>query len=294
MSLNASQICSQAREIAKVPGYTAQSGQLLNVILSDLCQTYDFDVIRKIDTSITLGTAAGSGPYALSEDYLRARINEIFYTINGVKYVMVSLELWEFDALVQQAGINNFPQCYATDVSLQANATPVLYVWPPASGSYPLTIRYQPQMPDILTPEVSTDVPWFPNQSYLITRLSGELMRLSDDTRMDTYLGDSPSGAQGILDRYLKLKDDSEGHAQTVQLDRRYFGKSFNRLPNTKIVGWALLFGIWGGSIWQLTQELSYGRYGTESASCCQTESMAGEESGEARGLYAGVESQES
>ncbi len=237
MSLNASQICTLARQIAKIPGYKSQSGQLLNVILADLCQTYDFDVIRKTDTSITLSSGKGSGPYVLSNDYLRARINEIFYTINGVKYVMVSLELFEYDAMVQQAGINNFPQAFATDMSLETNATPVLYVWPPASGAYPLTIRYQPQMPDIVTPETSTSVPWFPHSNYLITRLAGELMRIADDDRASSYLGDSATGAEGILRKYLMMKDDKEGHAQTVQLDRRLFGSRFKALRSTKTVG---------------------------------------------------------
>lgn len=238
MAYNAQQICSLARQIAKCPAFTEQSGALLNVILADLCQTYDFDIIRKTDTSVTLSTATGSGPYALPADLLRARINEVFYTINGVKYVMVNLEMWEYDALVQQAGINNFPQAYTIDVSLEDNATASLYVWPPASGAYPLTIRYQPQMPDITTPETSTDVPWFPNQKYLINRLAGELMMLTDDDRATAYLGDNPNGAEGILNKYLKMKDDPEGRAKRVQLDRRNFGTSFNRLPNTKLIGW--------------------------------------------------------
>ena len=87
--MDAQTICSLARQIAKCPNFTTQSGQLLNSVLGDLCQTYDFDVIRKTDTSVTLGTSTGSGPYALAPDLLRARINEVFYTINGVKYVMV-------------------------------------------------------------------------------------------------------------------------------------------------------------------------------------------------------------
>ncbi len=236
--MDAQTICSLARQIAKCPDFKTQSGQLLNSVLSDLCQTYDFDVIRKTDTSVTLGTATGSGPYALPSDLLRARINEVFYTINGVKYVMISLELWQYDALVQQAGINNFPQSYVIDVSAQDNALPVLLVWPPASGAYPLTIRYQPQMPDITTPETSTSTPWFPNSNYLITRLAGELMKITNDDRANAYLGDGAQGAEGILRKYLALKDDPEGHTKQVQLDRRYFGKSFSRLPNTKQIGW--------------------------------------------------------
>jgi hypothetical protein len=236
--MDAQTICSLARQIAKCPNYTTQSGQLLNSVLSDLCQTYDFDVIRKTDLNIVLSTGTGSGPYALPADFLRARILEVFYTINGVKYVMVNLELWEYDALVQQSGINNFPQCYTIDVSAVDNAQPVLYVWPPASGAYPLTIRYQPQMPDITTPETSSATPWFPNTNYLITRLAGELMKLTNDDRATAYLGDGGQGAEGILRKYLELKDDPEGRAKRVQLDRRFFGNRFNRLPNTKLIGW--------------------------------------------------------
>lgn len=258
MALSAQQICSLARQIAKCPKFEEQSGQLLNAVLQELAQDYDFDVIRKTDTSVTLSTATGSGPYALAEDYLRARINEIFYTINGVKYVMIALELWEFDALVQQAGINNFPTAFATDVSLETNATPVLYVWPPASGAYPLTIRYQPQMPDIVTPESSSDVPWFPNTNYLITRVAGELMRITNDDRTPQYLGPSATGAEGILTKYLKMKDDKGNRANKVQLDRRNFGRSFDRLPNTKLVGWTLLLGILGGNLWHQLGEMSW------------------------------------
>lgn len=236
--MDAQTICSLARQIAKCPNYTTQSGQLLNSVLSDLCQTYDFDVIRKTSTAITLSTGVGSGPYSLPSDFIRARILEVFYTINGVKYVMVNLELWEYDALVQQSGINNFPQAYTIDVSRVDNVTPVLYVWPPASGSFPLTIRYQPQMPDITTPETSASVPWFPNTNYLITRLAGELMKLTNDDRFAAYLGDGAQGAEGILRKYLDLKDDPEGRAKRVQLDRRFFGNRFNRLPNTKLIGW--------------------------------------------------------
>jgi hypothetical protein len=232
--MDAQTICDLARQIAKAPKYTTQSGQLLNSILADLCQTYDFDVIRKTDTSIVLSTGTGSGPYDLQADFIRARILEVFYTINGVKYVMVNLELWEYDALVQQSGINNFPQAYTIDVSLVTNSVPVLLVWPPASGAYPLTIRYQPQMPDITTPETSSSVPWFPNTKYLITALACELMKLTNDDRYLAYKAD----ADDILMRYLKMKDDPEGRAKRVQLDRRFFGNRFNRLPNTKLIGW--------------------------------------------------------
>ena len=47
MALTANQIISLATQIAKVPGYVTQAQQLLNAILQELAQDYDFEVIRK-------------------------------------------------------------------------------------------------------------------------------------------------------------------------------------------------------------------------------------------------------
>ena len=150
-------------------------------------------------------------------------------------FALINVSLAEFDALVQNAGINTYPENFATDPS----QTPVaMFVWPPPSGTFVPQIRYWRQMPDIATPETSSTTPWFVNQNYLITRTAGEIMKLSNDPRWQAYLGKTPDGAQGILDRYLMLQADDEGRAQTVQLDRRRFGIDFNRLPNTKTIGW--------------------------------------------------------
>ena len=46
MALTAAQIVSLACQAAAAPGYTTQAGELLNVILADICQTYDLDVAR--------------------------------------------------------------------------------------------------------------------------------------------------------------------------------------------------------------------------------------------------------
>jgi hypothetical protein len=97
-------------------------------------------------------------------------------------------------------------------------------------------------MPDIVTPQSSNVIPWFPNQSYLIRRLSGELMKYNDDERISEYLGDdderTPQGAGVMLRKYLQMKDDKGDRVQQVTLDRRRFGTSFDRLKNTKTIGW--------------------------------------------------------
>ena len=247
MAYNASQIVTLAVQMAKVPGFTSQAGQLLNLILQELCQDYDMESARGV-TTFTFGNTAGpapngivsaSGPYTLPADYLRARRGMVFYIYNGVPYFMVPIEIEEYDALIQQAGFNDFPRDFATDMQ---QSPPTMYVWPPPSIVVPVTLRYYRQMPDITTPETSIVVPWFPNQPYLITELTGRLCQLADDDRWQSFLSNDeeqhPGGSKVILRRWLQMKDDPEGKTNTVQLDRRRFGINWNRLPNTKIVGW--------------------------------------------------------
>lgn len=231
MALTAQQIVTQACQNAKAPGFTSQAGQLLNLILQDLCQDYDFDVARQ-STVIQIGTGNPQvGPYPLPANYLRARYNGAFYFISGVPYTLINIPLEEYDRLVQQAGINNYPEMFATDMG---QSPPVMYVWPPPSGVYPTTVRYQAQMPDITNPETSSTVPWFPNQTFLLTALTSKLCALTGDDR-ETQLA---ALAMAQLEAYLKLKDDKEGYAQRVRLDRRQFAGQFKTLPNTKTIGW--------------------------------------------------------
>ena len=131
MALQAQQIVNLAAQIAKVPGYVTQAGQFLNAILEELAETYDLEVARRTQT-ITLSPALGSGPYLLPSDYLRMANNEAIYQVNGVPYVMVNIDLAEFDALVQQAGISNYPAQFTTDVSGGLGNCNML-VWPPAN-----------------------------------------------------------------------------------------------------------------------------------------------------------------
>lgn len=244
MALQAQQIVTRACAIARTPGWTVQAGQYLNAVLQELCQTYDFDVALGQTTfnfNLSLSSTsypdfiAGMGPYPLPSDYLRADPEGVYYYIQGVKYDLINVDFSEFAALVAQAGMSNFPTFYATDMS---QSPPVLFVWMPPSGAYPAVVRYRRQMPDITTPETSSTVPWFPFDNYLITRVAGELMKEADDDRCQSYLGDTPGGAEGMLRKYLNLKDDSTTRAKRVKLDRRRFGGNFANLPNTKTIGW--------------------------------------------------------
>ncbi len=252
MAQTAAQICSLARQIAKCPNYLTQSGQWLNVILQELAQDYDFEVIRltasgNFATSSISGPGnqyiAGCGPNSLPIDFLRGERNEMIWYLQGVRYVLINLDQAEFDRLVQTAGYTSYPTYYYVDMTGSPAAAPNFYVWPPASGQYPWTLRYFPQKADIATPETSASVPWFPNQNYLITRLAGELMKITNDDRAASFLGDSEEngmiGAGAILTKYLRMKDTPEDRVETVKLDRRIFGtNNWQALKNTKQVGW--------------------------------------------------------
>lgn len=247
MPFTAAQLVAQSCAVAKVPSYLVQGGIYLNMILSELCTSYELDVARKTyNNSFNSSWGQNSGPYALPLDWLHADRDDVFYTIQGVKYIMIPESLAEFNAQVQQPGLNAYPEFYAVDNGpIASGSNPLMYVWPPAGGSYAVTAVYFSQMPDITTPETSSAIPWFPYQLYLLRRLTGELMLLSGDDRAAAFLGGETVqagstflGAAALLDKYLKMKDDNQV-VKTVTLDRRLFNSvDWSRLQNTKTIGW--------------------------------------------------------
>ena len=254
MPYTAAQLVKQACAVAKCPGFVTQAGVYLNQILSELCTSYEFDVARKtaffnFATGVTVdpqsGIPASSGPYALPTDWLHADRDDVFYNIQGVKYIMIPESLAEFNSQVQQPGLNAYPEYYAVDNGpIATQGAPLMYVWPPAGGSYAVTIVYYAQMPDITTPETSSTIPWFPYQQYLLRRLTGEMMTLTNDDRaVQVPWWSRPAigafmGAGALLNHYLKMKDDNQA-VKTVTLDRRQFNNSnWARLQNTKTIGW--------------------------------------------------------
>ena len=243
MPLQAQQLVSLSCFEAKVPAWLSLAGQKLNMILNELC-SYDLDVTRKT-YQFNFNVSLGSGPIPLPTNWLRANRDDVFYTIIGVQYVMIPVSLAEFDAFVQQAGLAQYPEYYAVDNSgIATQSAPNMYVWPPPSGAYPVTARYYASMPDIMTPETSTLIPWFPDQLYLQRRLTGEMMLMANDDRAPMYLNGSTStkkgtflGASALLERYLQTKDDAQA-VKRVTLDKRFFGTPFDKLRNTKTIGW--------------------------------------------------------
>jgi hypothetical protein len=240
MALTAAQIVSLATTAAKVPGWITQAQQLLNVILADLADTQDLDLCQGITTFQMVadnGSGNGSGPYLLPADYKRAERDGVRYVYNGVPYIMKSIDLVEYYMQVQQAGIASFPIFFATDTSPLGQEPPlpaILWLWPPSSLAVPMSVQYRRLLPDIPTASFATEIPWFPNQEYLIFALTAKLCLLTDDTRM----ADFEALAATKLENFMKLTNDDEGRAKRVTLDSRRFGSNYGQLKNTKSIGW--------------------------------------------------------
>jgi len=316
--LTASQIVAQAASDAHQPNNTATAQNKLQIILDELCLKgeyalargdYDFSLNPGLITTVG-GITNFGGPYPLPLDFLRTSGSSgsegvqyaFFYVFNGVPYPLQPWDLGKLDMQVQQAGIQNLPYAYATDVSPETTAqdrlagvttaattlgnnvitvgvatsmlvgmgiagtgiaagamitniagltitlslnctgtfpaasimfgTPAnAYVYPGPSGAFPARLRYQRLMPPL---QDFTRIPWFPDQRMLLKRLTGDMCDTTDDARADRLKAESDM----LLGQYDAFRDDQTNRAQTVILDRRRFGRAFNKLNNTKTIGW--------------------------------------------------------
>jgi hypothetical protein len=110
---------------------------------------------------------------------------------------------------------------------------PVAYVYPPPLSNYPVTVRYQRQMPPIVSPDT---VPWFPDEGYLISDVAGRLCEISDDERADRFA----LRAERRMGKYVAKEGDKTNRSQPIQLDPRNFGvgNTYARARMTKKQGW--------------------------------------------------------
>jgi len=184
MPLTAAQICSTAQSIARCPGYTTQAGNLLNSILSDLCQQYDFDVARQ-SYAFTFNTSQinyqGQAYQNLPSNYLRGIKNGSYYIISGVPYPMIPCDfVEEYNMLVEQSGLSNFPVFYATDMSLTGVSNS-------ATGSggsaVPVALRTASRSPRLIS----------------TVRNTGLLFPFASISRMPPATIDSPATANSII-----------------------------------------------------------------------------------------------
>ena len=237
MSLQAQQIVGLATQMAKTPGYLAQAGQMLNLILAELCQKHDWREARKT-TTIALSAVTGSGPYTGPSDYLRSRMGDAW--IGSPPSFVYYTDLSEYDAFIRLQTTAGTPGRFWVDGS----TSPVnIYVYPAAGSTMTMNLRYYAQMADISTPETSSTVPWFPEQTYLLTRLAGELMKISDDPRAGQFLGSNDGstggirGAEYILTEFLKMREHDQDNMQKhMQIDRARFLAVQAGLPTEKVL----------------------------------------------------------
>lgn len=94
-----------------------------------------------------------------------------------------------------------------------------LYIYPQSLGALPITHRYMKNQPDIVNPSTSTEVPWFPNQSYLVKKTATMMMGISGDARYDSWLAQS----EEMLRPYLIQQGDEQQTVQSIRLDPRHF-----------------------------------------------------------------------
>lgn len=236
MPLTCAEIVTNAVQIAKTPGMRVQAGQFLNAVLQALAEQYDFDIMKVGDFSITTGSGvvAPQGPYTLPDDYLRACPQEVNFLINGQPFILTQFDMAKFRQQFTGPGITSYPSFFATDFStVQSLGYPTAYLWPPVSGAYVITWPYFRQHTDIVAPEDSDEIPWFPYSAYLYTAVAGELMKISDDERWASYF----KVCQEMLRKYLEMKDDRLGYAQTIKLDPNNFRSTLN-VKATKQTVW--------------------------------------------------------
>ena len=217
--INATQIVSLACAIAKAPGFIAQGGQCLNLVLNDLVLHRDLK-INRYTASITV-TANSNGPFNLPADYLRTY--DLFYLNNNLPYFLRPISMEQYDGEFKDPSISNYPYEFATDLQPQA-ATPntgvaLLYVYPQSSGQITLTHRYMIRRADLTTPESSSSIPWFPDQDYLIHATAMRLMKITDDQRYDRFVQDG----EDMLRTHLIMEGDEQQVVKEVKLDARRF-----------------------------------------------------------------------
>jgi hypothetical protein len=229
--LQAQQIVSLACTIAKCPGYIQQGGQFLNMALEDLWLHRDLK-INRVTEFITV-QANNFGPFTLPLNYLRTY--DLFFQQNNLPYFLNPISTEEYDQEFKDPSIANYPYEFMTilvdeTTAIAQNSAGTLFIYPQSSGQITLTHRYMVKQPDIVSPETSTIIPWFPDQDYLIKATAARLMDITDDTRRESFL----QQLQNMLRVHLIMEGDEQQVVKSVRLDPRRFHTNRTLKP-TKI-----------------------------------------------------------
>lgn len=235
--MQANDICLMASRIAKGgSGMVGIAGQWLNITLTSLKLKYDLK-INRVTKTITV-SAGIYGPFALEADYLRTY--DMFYplpasggsTVSSDTQFLVPITMEQFDAEFKSPSISNYPYEFATDLSTDAQvwsggsqgqgtltSAGQLFIYPQTSGQIAITHRYMKNQPDLVNPSASTQVPWFPDEEYLITATAAGMMGVTGDDRSTEYR----ERAIKILAPYLIQEGDEQQAVKEIRLDPRKF-----------------------------------------------------------------------
>ena len=216
MALTYAEIIDLAAQEAKVPGFTNQAGLHLNMILEDLALNYNLDVRHNDGYTFQTNATPAEGPYDLPDDYLRHVANEARFIIDGTPFNMFQVPVHKFKEQFVGEGIGTYPEFFAVDIGDQGAK---LFLWPPPNGFYTIEFPYYQKHIYEPDPASSSNIPWFPMSSYLVKELGARLASGNDDNRAEKLSVE----AELMLTKYLKMKDDKEGYAQVVNLDRNNF-----------------------------------------------------------------------
>lgn len=228
--IDAATIVRDALSIAKCPGFLAQGGRALNLVLSDLVLHRNLKV-NLVSTTVAV-TANNLGPYDLESDYLRTF--EFFYILDGAARFLNQANRKQYDADSNPVTNATYPYEFATDLSPQAIGLPALmYLFPASGTNLSLTHRYFIKRADISSPESNTAIPWFEDQDYLVQATAMRMMRITDDSRYAMFVG----MCDKLLETHLVIEGDENSVVKEVQLDPRRF--SFKgRVRATKLFPW--------------------------------------------------------
>lgn len=230
MAITAAQIVADACAIAKCPGFTAQGGRSLNLVLSDLVLHRNLKV-NLVTSSINV-IANSNGPFNLESNYLRTY--DLFYLIDDQPYFLQPSNRAQFDSEPDKSTTSNYPYEWATDLSpVASGGVGLLYIYPQSNQNLTLTHRYFVQQADITTPETSSTVPWFSDQDYLVTATAARLMRMTDDSRYEKFVND----CEKMLQLHLMTEGDEQQVVKEVKLDPRRF-RTAGAIKPTKLDPW--------------------------------------------------------
>lgn len=230
--MDAQTICLRASQISKGggvrtgEGMTLIAGEGLNLILERL--KYIFDLKMNRVTQLLTVSAGTYGPFALEADYLRTY--DLFYPLptsvgpNGSSAIqfLTPITMQQFDAEFKSPVVSNYPYEFATDLSTQVRTLLTagnLFIYPQTTGQIVLTHRYMKNQPDIASPYLSVEVPWFPYTEYLIQATAAYVMGITGDDRQPTFV----QQAEEMLRPYLIMTGDEQQAVHEIKLDARHF-----------------------------------------------------------------------